>query len=73
MPKVCEISTGEPRFGISRLKLAPDGREIDGEAAYARPVGSGFLSLNSFWRKEAGNIAAAPDDIGAAVRFTLGL
>jgi hypothetical protein len=57
----------------SIINLAPTGREIDAEAAWARPLGAGWLSANLYWRTQPGHIAAAPDDLGAAIRFTLGL
>ena len=55
-----------------RLDLAPTGRALDAEARYARPLWGGSLATNLFWRRDPGNIAALPDDLGAAARFTLG-
>ena len=52
--------------------LAPAGREIDGELSYSSQVGRGWLGANLFMRKEPGHIAAADDDYGAAIRYTLG-
>lgn len=54
------------------LSLTPTGRERDWEAVYARPLGHGWLTTNTYWRRQAGNYAAAPDDLGAAVRYSLG-
>jgi hypothetical protein len=48
-------------------------REIDAEAAYGRRLGAGWIEANLLWRQEPGNFAAAPDDLGAAVRFTMRL
>ena len=53
-----------------RLNLAPRGREIDAELSYARPLGTGWVAGNLFYRRDPGNIAALPDDMGAAVRFS---
>ena len=55
------------------FSLAPTGREIDFEAAYGLPVlgGAGWLGANAYVRRDPGNIAAMPDDVGAAARFTL--
>ena len=52
------------------LSLAPTGHERDWEAVYARPLGRGVLTANTYWRRQAGNIARAPDDVGAAVRYS---
>lgn len=56
--------------GIALLNLAPGGHERDLEAVYATPAGPGWLTLNGFWRQQPNNFAAAPDDIGAAVRYS---
>jgi len=60
----------EDRF----FNLAPTGREIDLEAGYGLDLfaGSGHLSANAFARRDPGNVAAMKDDLGAAIRFTLG-
>lgn len=54
------------------LSLAPQGREIDLEAAYARPLWRGMLSLNAYRRVQPGNYFSAPDDNGAALRWSVG-
>ncbi len=54
------------------LSLTPSGRERDWEAVYARPLGRGWLTANSYWRRQAGHYATAPDDLGAAVRYSFG-
>ncbi|MBA3897060.1 MAG: hypothetical protein H0X36_07975 [Sphingomonadaceae bacterium] len=51
------------------LDLAPEGREQDVEAVYARAFGPGMLTLNSYWRRQPGNFRAAPDDMGLALRY----
>ena len=58
--------------GLDTLSLAPEGRERDLEAAYARALGPGWLTVNSYWRQQPGNQASARDDIGGAVRYSLG-
>lgn len=55
-----------------RLNLAPAGHEIDMEARYRVLLGSGDLQTNLFWRRDPGNIAALPDDVGGAVRYAIG-
>lgn len=59
-------------YALTRLNLAPEGREVDLEVAYGLPAAGGWLGANAFYRRQPGHIAAADDDIGAAVRFTLG-
>lgn len=54
-----------------RLSLTPSGRERDWEAVYARPLGMGWVTANTYWRRQPGNYAAAPDDIGAALRYAV--
>jgi len=58
---------GTPQF----LSLAPSGRERDWEAVYARPLDTGLITANIYWRRQPGNYTAAPDDIGAAVRYSV--
>ncbi|UVO54703.1 S8 family peptidase [Sphingomonas sp. SUN039] len=54
------------------LSLTPSGRERDWEAVYARPLGRGWLTANTYLRRQAGHYATAPDDLGAAVRYSFG-
>jgi subtilisin family serine protease len=58
----------EDRF----LSLTPTAREIDFETAYSRPLLGGELGLNAFYRRNPGHIRTVADDIGGAIRFTLG-
>jgi hypothetical protein len=66
-----DLSVG---YALREFSLAPKGREIDFEAAYSIGVlgGAGSLGANTFLRRESGHIEAARDDLGAAIRFTLG-
>ena len=73
LPVGYDVFSGATTTGVSRLNLAPTGREVDVEAAYSRPLWGGYLSGNLFWRNDPGNIDTAPNDLGAAIRFTLGL
>ena len=54
------------------LNLAPTGSALDVEWSYARPVGPAGASAHVFYRRDPGNIAALPDDVGAAVRLSVG-
>ena len=58
--------------GLDLINLTPSGRERDLEAVYARTLGPGFLTVNSYWRQQPGNFTFAPDDIGGAVRYSFG-
>ncbi len=59
-------------WSAQRLNLAPTGREVDVEFAYGRTLRFGDVSANLFYRRDPGNFAALPDDLGVAMRFTLG-
>jgi hypothetical protein len=65
-------SGGLALTGLDTLNLTPSGRERDIEAVYARALGPGWLTVNSYWRQQPGNFAAAADDIGGAVRYSFG-
>jgi hypothetical protein len=72
VPTSYDYASHEVGFTDSLFSLAPKGRELDFEAAYGVGLWGGSLSANAFLRKDPGNIAAAGDDVGAAVRFSLG-
>ena len=59
-------------YTTQRLPLAPSGSELDVEARYAFPLGRGTAHANLYWRRDPGNVAALPDDYGAAVRWSFG-
>ena len=73
LPVSYDYKTGAVGYARQQLSLAPEGREIDVEAAYGVPAFGGHLSANAFYRREPGHIAAANADVGAALRFVLGL
>lgn len=64
-------STSVSSWATQRLNLTPVGREIDSELRYARPFWRGQMATHLFWRRDPGNFAAIPDDIGGAVRFVM--
>ncbi len=57
--------------GYQAFSLTPQGHERDWEAAYSRPVGKGWVSANAFFRQQPGHYATAPNDVGAAVRYSV--
>jgi len=56
------------------MSLTPSGRELDAELSYGSSLlqGKAWLGANVFYRRQPGHIATAPDDKGAAIRFSLG-
>jgi hypothetical protein len=72
MPTSYDYATLATGYSLTDLSLSPKGRELDLEANYGRVLGAGWVDANLFYRRDPGNIAAMSDDVGAAVRFTLG-
>jgi hypothetical protein len=66
------FSQSVDRWNVTRLNLAPTGREMDFELAYSWPFPGGDVSSNLFLRRQPGNYAAMPVDRGAAVRINFG-
>ncbi|OAN65961.1 S8 family peptidase [Sphingomonas sp. TDK1] len=60
------------RWSDQRINLAPVGREIDYELRYRWRFADGDVSSNFFLRRQPGNIAAMPSDLGGAVRWSRG-
>jgi hypothetical protein len=71
LPVSYDYATGAVDYELRRLDLAPQGRELDLEAAWGRRFGGGWLDANLYFRRDPGNIAAMPDDVGAVARFSL--
>ncbi|WP_333573787.1 S8 family peptidase [Sphingomonas sp.] len=59
-------------WSSQRINLAPIGREIDYELRYHWHFADGDVSSNLFLRRQPGNIAAMPGDLGGAVRWSWG-
>lgn len=72
VPTGYDYATLGVSYGSLLMPLAPIGRETVVEAAWTAPIMGGKLSLNGYWRNQPGHMAAAPDDLGAAIRFALG-
>ena len=73
LPVSYDYATRSAGFADQRINLTPSGRETDIEAAWSVPLRNGSLSTNIYWRNQPGNVAAAPNDIGAAIRLSWGL
>jgi hypothetical protein len=72
VPTTYDYSTGAVGYEQRPFSLAPTGREIDLELAYGVRAWGGQLGANMFLRTEPGHIEAADNDVGAAIRYTLG-
>jgi hypothetical protein len=73
LPTAYNYSTMQATNSLERFSLSPTGRELDAELSYGRSVtDSGWLGGNLFMRRQPGHIAAADNDLGGAIRFTLG-
>ena len=74
LPTAYDYSTETPTDSFSRFSLAPSGREVDTELSYGSSLfdGNGWLGGNLFFRRQPGHIADSKNDLGAAIRFTLG-
>ncbi|UAK23595.1 S8 family peptidase [Sphingomonas nostoxanthinifaciens] len=69
VPDSYDYDTGAVGYALTRLNLAPSGHERDVEANMGFRLGSGWVDGNLFWRNQPGNIAAAHDDTGVALRY----
>jgi hypothetical protein len=74
LPTAYDYSTGLATDSLTRMSLTPSGREMDAELSYGSSLfgGNGWLGGNLFYRRQPGHIANVDDDLGAAIRFTLG-
>lgn len=68
-----DYASGVTARSLQRINLTPEGREIATEARYGRRLGNGWIDANLFWRRDPGHFEQLPDDVGAALRFTIGL
>jgi len=71
LPTGFDVVSQSAELGISRLNLAPRGREIASELSYGTLVWGGYLSTNLFFRSQPGHFQQAPDDMGVAARYNL--
>ena len=74
LPTAYDYSTGLATDSLTRMSLSPSGRELDAELSYGSSLlgNNAWLGGNLFYRRQPGHIAAAHDDVGAAIRFTFG-
>jgi hypothetical protein len=75
LPTSWDYVTETATDSLARMSLTPSGREMDGELSYGSRLlrGRAWMGANLFYRRQPGHIASAPNDVGAAIRFTLRL
>jgi hypothetical protein len=71
VPVSYDYGSGAVGFERQQLSLAPDGRELDFEAAYSVGLLGGRLGVNAFLRTNPGHIEAMNSDVGGAVRYSV--
>lgn len=72
LPVAWDYATQSATFARVPLSLAPKGREIDAELAWATALWGGDASASVFFRKEPRHFADAAGDGGFAVRWSRG-
>ena len=74
LPTSYDYLTETATDSFTTMSLRPSGREVDGEVSYGANLldGNAWLGGNLFYRRDPGHIAKSPNDIGAAIRFSLG-
>jgi hypothetical protein len=74
LPTSYDYATQTATDSLTTMSLRPTGREVDGEFSYGSTLldGNAWLGGNLFFRRDPGHIANSPNDVGAAVRFSLG-
>lgn len=72
LPVSYDYATTSATYGLNEIDFSPKGHELNVEANYGRTLGAGWIDANLFLRRDPGNVAANPTDIGTAIRFTLG-
>jgi subtilisin family serine protease len=72
VPVAYDYATLGAAMETRSASLVPSGRELDLEAAYSIGVLGGEFGAHLYWRNQPGHVATRADDLGAAVRFSLG-
>lgn len=72
LPTGYDYATGTADRSVRSFSLSPRGRELDAELSYSTGLWGGWLGGNLYVRREPGHMAGAEDDLGAAVRYSLG-
>jgi hypothetical protein len=72
LPVSYDYASGQVGYQQRYFNLAPTGRELNFELSYAMPLFGGIIAANAFVRTQPGHTEWMNDDIGGALRFTLG-
>jgi hypothetical protein len=72
LPISYDYASGEVGYQQRFLNLAPTGRELDYELSYETPLLGGNIAANAFIRTDPGHVEQMKNDVGGALRFTLG-
>jgi hypothetical protein len=70
LPQSWDWKSETATTALTPLDLVPGGSERDFELSYGLGLSGGWLGANLFARTQTGNVAAMPDDYGAALRWT---
>ncbi|WAT17671.1 S8 family serine peptidase [Aurantiacibacter sp. MUD11] len=70
LPSSFSYETLQPGYSVQRLNLAPEGRELAGELTWRGELLGGEAAASVFIRREPGHYENAPDDLGAAFRWS---
>ncbi|WP_240624684.1 S8 family peptidase [Aurantiacibacter odishensis] len=70
LPTSFSYDTLTAQYGTQRLSLTPEGREVTGELSWIGQIWGGNAAASLFLRREPGHYANAPDDVGAALRWS---
>lgn len=69
LPVGYDYATESPEYGLRRLNLAPQGREMMGELAWQGPTLWGWGAASLFYRHQPGHYADQPADMGVLLRW----
>jgi hypothetical protein len=72
LPVSYDYASGEVGYQQRFFNLSPTGQELDYEISYGTRLLGGSVAANAFMRTDPGHIEWMKNDIGAALRFTLG-
>jgi hypothetical protein len=72
LPVSYDHASGAVGYQHRRLDLAPTGRERVYEIAYGTRILGGTIAANAYVRTDPGNLDWMRNDVGGAMRFTLG-
>lgn len=70
LPVSFSYETLTPDYAVRTLLLSPEGRELTGELAWSGDLWGGRAAASLFVRRDPGHYADAPDDLGAALRWS---